>query len=202
MRVSPRVRGVTVLTSGAAAVLVTSVLLAGCASAHHSGEASTSAAAGSYGSLPTFLPSSTLQPDSVLTGSPARPALTSEGDGVEVEVSGAWVLVTVAGPTVPGEGLPYQSADTTCTWTVTMSVPDGTRAPVRVALADFSATDHFGARYGLSPVGRTGVPTQLRPGSSQSFQVRTVMPVGEGLMRWAPDGHDVEAEWDFEVEND
>ena len=66
------------------------------------------------GGYPSFLPKSTLhQPtDSVLTGTAQRPALANEGDAVRVKASGFSVLVTVTGPQVPGEGLPFQAAQT------------------------------------------------------------------------------------------
>ena len=35
-----------------------------------------------------------------------------------------------------------------------------------------------------------------------SFELRAVESVGEGLMRWAPDGRNIVARWDFVVEND
>ena len=154
----------------------------------------------SYGSLPTFLPTSTVQPDSVLTGSAGHPALTTEGDGVEVHLAGATVRATVTGPVVPGEGLPEQTESTTCTWTVTLS---GATASVPIRLTDFSTLDHLGSVYRthLAPGSRTP-PARLEPGSTATFSLRTVMPTGEGLMRWTAGGTRVVASWDFEVEND
>jgi hypothetical protein len=32
--------------------------------------------------------------------------------------------------------------------------------------------------------------------------LRAVQVVGEGLMRWAPTGHNIVTKWDSEVEND
>ncbi|HML00476.1 MAG TPA: hypothetical protein VK428_09825, partial [Acidimicrobiales bacterium] len=46
------------------------------------------------------------------------------------------------------------------------------------------------------------MPSLLTTGQKASFQIRAVMPVGEGLMRWAPDGNDIVAKWDYQVEND
>jgi hypothetical protein len=153
-----------------------------------------------YGPLPKFLPASSLRPDSVLTGTTARPALTSEGDEVRVELPGATVLAQVTGPQVPGEGLPYQARATTCTWTITLT--DRT-APVRVRLRDFTSIDNLGTIYHPSfVIGQPHPPATLRPGRSTTFELRAVMLTGEGLMRWAPDGGKIVAEWDFEVEND
>jgi hypothetical protein len=35
-----------------------------------------------------------------------------------------------------------------------------------------------------------------------SFRLRVVEATGEGLMRWAPNGRNIVAKWDFVVEND
>jgi hypothetical protein len=155
---------------------------------------------------PSWLPKSTLHvhDEAVLTGTAARPALTVQGDGVEVRTPGWSVLATVAGPVVPGEGLPYQPGWATCTWTVTMS---GATAPVPVAVGDFDTIDEDGLVYRpyLVP-GRHPLPSRLLPGHTLSFQLRAVERVGEGLMRFAPIGHGdnrrVVAQWDFDVEND
>ena len=188
----PRLRGAGVL---AAAMIATS--LVGCAATADSLSAKT-ASASKYGSLPAFLPPESFDTDRVLVGTPARPALTTEGDAVSAGSRGT--LVTVSGPVVPGEGLPYQTEATTCTWTVTIRAGS---SPVRVSAADFSSIDHLGAVYQpiLVPGGPVP-PTVLQPGEHTTFELRTVMVVGEGLMRWAPDGTHVVAEWDFEVEND
>jgi hypothetical protein len=175
----------------AAGVLALATLLAGCGSS--------SSAARSYGALPSFLPTDAIAPDSILTGSAASPALTVEGDSVKVEVDDASAIALVTGPVVPGEGLPFQAAATTCTWTVTLS---GATAKIPIAVSDFSALDHLGVVYQVTAVpGSAGPPADLGPGQTATFELRTVMPSGEGLMRWAPAGEQVAA-WDFEVEND
>ena len=50
--------------------------------------------------------------------------------------------------------------------------------------------------------GQPKPPAALRPGQKVSFELRAVEAVGEGLMRWAPDGQHIVAKWDFVVEND
>jgi hypothetical protein len=182
---------VTVLASGALGVGIADAL-------GDSGHPASSA--GRYGALPSFLPTSSLQPDSALTGTVARPALTSEGDAVQVRLPHGSALVTVSGPVVPGEGLPYQAAATTATWTVTVSHATG-RVPISARA--FSTIDSLGKTYypGFVP-GQPRPPAMLRPGQSTSFELRTVMPVGEGAMRWAPAAHELLATWDFVVEND
>jgi hypothetical protein len=153
-----------------------------------------------YGSTPAFLPSSAITPDSVLTGTAARPALTSEGDGVLVKLAHGSVLATVLGPEVPGEGLPHVAPTTTCTWTVTMRSATG-RVPLRIS--DFTALDHLGGVSHPGVVaGTPAPPSVLVPGRTVRFELRAVMRTGEGLIRWAPGSSRVLASWDFTVEND
>ncbi|MGX7677554.1 hypothetical protein ACSMXN_01510 [Jatrophihabitans sp. DSM 45814] len=190
-----------VLTAVLAALVTAPLVLSGCGS--HS--ASDSAKDDSYGPLPTFLPSASIQADSVLIGTSERPALTTEGDGVDVHLAGGIsVRAVVSGPVVPGEGLPYQAPATTCTWTVTLSAAS---AALPITVSDFTTIDHLGAVYHPTLVaGQPLPPKVLPPGGVAKFELRVVMPTGEGLMRWAPTSsgasHQIVASWDFEVEND
>ncbi len=155
-----------------------------------------------FGGYPSFLPASTLHyhDDIVLTGTVRRPALTTEGDGVEAVTSHWSVLVVVTGPQVPGEGLPYQAPATTCTWVVTMSKATG---PVPISPSDFTSIDDQNRVYRPAFVpGQPEPPGILHPGMTVRFELRAVMATGEGLMRWAPDGQNIVAKWDFVVEND
>ena len=139
--------------------------------------------------------------DAALTGTMARPAFTVEGLAVNVKTRTFDVEITVSGPIVPGEGLPYQSPATTCTWTVKMK--DAT-ADVPVSLRDFHAINHLGAFQvpALVP-GERPPPSILRPGRSLTFRLRAYQLVGQGTMQWAPDHRHVVARgWDYEVEND
>jgi hypothetical protein len=189
--------------AGLAALLLTA--LAGCAPAadsSHSAGSGHPASSSQFGGYPSFLPRSTLNyhSDAVLTGTVRRPALTNEGDGVKAETTRWSVLVTVTGPQVPGEGLPYQAPATTCTWVITMS---GATGAVPISASDFTSIDDLGHVY--RPVlvpGQPKPPTTLLPGKTVSFELRAVEATGEGLMRWAPDGRNIVARWDFVVEND
>jgi hypothetical protein len=151
---------------------------------------------------PSYLPKSTLDPrtDVALTGTVAKPAVTVEGLPVEVETAAFHVLVTVSGPVVPGEGLPYQPAGTTCTWTVTMR---SATADIPLSLADFRAVDHLGSVLDpkLAPE-QPHLPPVLRPGETLTFRLRAYELTGEGVMQWSPDHEHVVATWDYEVEND
>ena len=179
------------------AVLVP-LALAGCSTAAKPA----ASPAATFGGYPSYLPKDTLNyhSDTVLTGTAQRPALTNQGDGVEAKTSQWSVLVTVSGPQVPGEGLPFQASATTCTWVVTMS---GATAPVPISTSDFTSIDGESQVY--RPVfvpGQPRPPEVLRPGQKVSFELRVVEAAGEGLMRWAPDGRNIVAKWDFVVEND
>jgi hypothetical protein len=153
----------------------------------------------SYGGLPNFLPKSAIDPDSVLIGTAAKPALTTEGDAVDVRLTGGSVRATVSGPEVPGEGLPYEPESTTCTWKITLTAAT---APVPIRPADFTSIDHLGHVFRPALVkGQPVPPAELAPGKTVTFELRTMEAVGEGLMRWAPEGK-ILASWDFTVEND
>ncbi len=138
--------------------------------------------------------------DQTFVGTIARPALTVEGDFVEVRTPTFSALAVVRGPLVPGEGLPVQQSYTTCTWTISLTHIHGT---VPISVADFDSIDHSQTVYKpyLVP-GRPAPPASLHTGQHLTLLIRAVMPVGEGLMRWAPDGTHIVAKWDYQVEND
>ncbi len=73
--------------------------------------------------------------------------------------------------------------------------------PAGTVCGGLDGTGHLGY---AAQVGLTGFGTDvhLLPGQSLTFQIRSLMPVGEGLLRWAPDGDHVIAKWDYQVEND
>ena len=106
----------------------------------------------------------------------------------------------VNGPVVPGEGLPFQPKYITSTWTVSLSHVRGT---VPLSVADFNSIDVEQTVYKPTLVpGQRTLPAALHTGQSVSFKIRSVMPIGEGLLRWAPDGDHIVAKWDYQVEND
>ena len=150
---------------------------------------------------PSFLPKATLHAasDQVLIGTDTRPALTAQGDSVRVE-AGSWsVLATVSGPGVPGEGLPYVTPTTTCTWTVNIREASGS---VPLSVDQFDTVDQRGDVFHPALVPGSEVPATVRPGQIVSFQIRAEVPTGEGLVRWAPQGGGVVAQWDYIAEND
>jgi len=46
------------------------------------------------------------------------------------------------------------------------------------------------------------MPKAVSTGQQVSFQLRAVVPIGEDLVRWAPNGNNIVAKWDNQVEND
>ena len=138
--------------------------------------------------------------DQLLVGTVANPALTVAGDTVEVKTPTFTALAVVNGPEVPGEGGPVQPRFVTCTWTVSISHVEGT---VPISLADFDSIDAVQTAFKPGLVsGQQALPANLHTGQSLSFRIRSVMPIGEGLLRWAPDGDHIVAKWDYQVEND
>ncbi len=182
-----------------AAVALSAVVLAGCGGG---GQYPSALPGKSSGHYPSFLPKKTLDPvvDAALIGTEAKPALQIEGLPVVARTLAFDVRITVSGPIVPGEGLPYQPDATTCTWTVTMR--DAT-ADVPVSVADFHSVDHLGSVFvmGLVP-GERPPPPVLHPGQTLTFKLRSYELTGEGMMQWAPDHTHVVAYWDYTVEND
>jgi hypothetical protein len=154
----------------------------------------------SYGTLPTFLPSDASGTDSVLVGTTSRPALASQGDAVDVRLASNSVLATVTGPQVPGQGLPHEVPAPICTWTITLAHP---KADLPIRIADFTTLDHLGGvgHPALVP-GQPAPPAVLGKGKAVTFELRSAMTAGEGLMRWAPGSPQIVASWDFEIEND
>ncbi len=194
-------RRTALLVLAAVAVVVGSIAGSASATSTLSTKPSPDGSSGLVG-YPPFLPKSTLhvRSDQLLVGTTDRPALTSQGDPVKV-VTRRWsAQVTVRGPEVPVEGLGYRPPAITCTWTVTMS--RATKA-VPISLSDFDSIDEFGNVYHPTLVpGQTPPPRLLEPGHTVTFELRAVEAVGEGLMRWAPIGRHIVANWDFVVEID
>jgi hypothetical protein len=138
--------------------------------------------------------------DQTIAGSVAHPGLTVNGGYVAVHTPSFSALAVVNGPVVPGEGLPVIQGYTTCTWTISLS---HVRGKVPISVADFDSIDHLQTTYKMALVpGQVPLPSALHTGQTLSFKVRTVMPTGEGLMRWAPNGNNIVAKWDYQVEND
>lgn len=163
------------LAAGTAAVLLVAGLVACLVTALAGGGSNASGAPKADGGLvgyPSYLPKSTLHvpTDSLLLGTMRRPALASEGDVVKVITPHWSALATVSGPEVPGEGLPYQTPATTCTWTVRIWKATG---PVPISVSDFDSIDNLGNVYRPYLVtGEPSPPKVLGAGRSVTFELR------------------------------
>jgi hypothetical protein len=137
--------------------------------------------------------------DRTLVGTYAAPAITVAGDAVRVETKNFSALAVVTGPAVPGEGLSYQPDYLTSTWTVRIWDVKGY---VALSAKDFDSLDHSGTQYQLHVPDGSTMPTSVSTGHQATFSLRAVVPTGESLVRWAPNGHNIVAKWDNQVEND
>ncbi|HEU5266333.1 MAG TPA: hypothetical protein VFU35_06515, partial [Jatrophihabitans sp.] len=198
-----RTAGTAARSSLAAVLAAVAVVTSACsdspAPAASTPAASAPAGDDQYGPLPSFLPTSSLRPDSVLTGTARSPAVTSEGDGVRVVTGAGSVLATVIGPRVPREGIPHPPETTMCTWTVTFAHANG---HIRIDLRDFAVIDEQGhlTRPYLA-AGAPHPPTSITSARVVRFALTARMRVGEGVLQWAPNGRLV-ASWDFVAETD
>jgi len=154
-----------------------------------------------HGNPAKWLPKQSLRTlsDRTLVGSYASPAITVAGDDVRVETPKFSAFAVVTGPSVPGEGLSYQPDYLTSTWTVHIWDIKGY---IALSAKDFDSLDHSGTQYQLHVPPGTTMPTSVSTGQQVTFSLRAVVPTGESLVRWAPNGHNIVAKWDNQVEND
>jgi len=149
----------------------------------------------------TWLPKQQLyQPvERTLVGTYSDPVITVAGGDVRVKTPRFSALVVVNGPLVPGEGYSYQPQFVVATWTVHIWDVNG---DISLSAADFDSIDHVGTEFHLLPPQGTTMPRSVSTGQQVTFQLRGVVPIGEDLLRWAPNGNNIVAKWDNQVEND
>jgi hypothetical protein len=149
----------------------------------------------------TWLPEQQLRHpvDKTIVGTYRDPAITVAGGDVRVQTPTFSALAVVTGPLVPGEGYNYQPQYVVGTWTVHLWDVKGF---IPLSTADFDSIDHLGTEFHLQVPQGTTMPKAVRTGGQVTFQLRTVVPIGEDVVRWAPNGNDIVAKWDNQVEND
>ncbi len=154
-----------------------------------------------YGSLPSWLPTSTVPVGRVVTASAAHPAVGIEGDTMRVDLPRGRVTVTAVGPAVPEEGRFPIPASTRCTFTVTMT---GATAAIPVLAAQWSSIDERNALHRLRLVPTAGGTARgsVGPGETVSFDLVADLPPGSGALMWSPTGSRTVGTWDFDVEID
>jgi hypothetical protein len=158
------------------------------------------AAAAQYGGLPSWLPTATVPVGRVVTATPVKPWLATEGDTVRVVLPGGQLRVTAVGPAVPEEGQFPVPATTPCTFTITLVGGSGT-VPLRAAA--FTIRDEQGQLHHPRVTGPGGRPAPaVAPGDTVTLTVKAVLPTGNGQLQWAPQGGKPVVSWDFDVEID
>jgi hypothetical protein len=186
-----------------AAVIVLAAAVAATVyySGSHPARAGASASSARYGSLPSWLPKSTVPTGRVVQASAAHPWLAIEGDSVSVHLARGQVLATTVGPDVPQEGQFPVPATTPCSFTVTFTRASGA-IPLRPAA--FTILDELGHLHHpqVTPQGGGPLPARVAPGQTVTIIVRGVLPTGSGTLRWAPATAKPVVSWDFDVEID
>jgi hypothetical protein len=156
---------------------------------------------GGYGKTPSWLPSAAPPRQRALQSSFSQPVLTIQGDALSISLSGARLLVTAVGPSVPEIGRTPVPATSPVTFIVTftqVTAPVSLRRSAWVLVDENHQIHHprVTAIHGGPP------PTQIRPGQTVSIKLHSVLPTGDGGLEWRPDGQRVIAGWDFNVEID
>jgi hypothetical protein len=185
--------------AGAVVVAATFAVLLGVAG--YGVDLLVSAHQGYAGNPATWLPKEEQQHGvgTTIVGTYKSPAITVAGDDVSVRTPTFSALAVVTGPLVPGEGLSYQPQYIVATWKVHIWDVKG---HIPLSAADFDNIDHFGTEFRVQAPQGTSVPRAVSTGGQVSFELRAVVPIGEDLFRWAPNGNNIVAKWDNQVEND
>jgi hypothetical protein len=164
-------------------------------------DSATASSGARYGGLPNWLPKAKVPVGRVLTATPAKPALTIQGESVSVHLGGGTVLATVAGPTVPEEGEFPVPSTSPCTFVLTLAKATGN---VSIDPSDFTVTDDEGQVHRMHVAALDGgaPPRSVGPGRTVSLRIHGVLPTGDGGLSWAPAGGRPIVSWDFDVEID
>ena len=155
-----------------------------------------------YGGLPSWLPSAAVRPaDRVVAATPSRPRLAIEGDTVALRLPAGRAVVTAVGPAVPEQGESPVPATSPCRFTVTLAAVHGS---IPLSTRDFSFLGEHGERNGARVTLRGGgpLPRRIVAGRPVTVTLSSVLPVGNGQLRWAPLGGRPVVSWDFDVEVD
>jgi hypothetical protein len=152
--------------------------------------------------LPSWLPRAAVPAaDRVVTATPSRPRLAIEGDTVALRLPGGRAMVTAVGPAVPEDGQQPVPATSPCRFTVTLAAVHGS---IPLSSRDFSFLGEHGKRNGARVTLRGGgrLPRRIVAGRPVTLTLSSVLPVGNGQLRWAPLGARSLVSWDFDVELD
>ena len=144
-----------------------------------------------YGGIPAWLRAVMSGAAGVSRAALGHPVLAVQGDTVAVDLPGRRLRATAIGPAVP-RALAANAARTTAPASFTVTVTGGSRATVN-RLGAFTIVDELGHVH--HP--RVAV---VRHARTTTVTVRDVLPVGNGQLRWLPDGRHGLVAWDFDLE--
>ena len=155
-----------------------------------------------YGQVPATLRSRQKAPaNQRLSASAAHPAEAIQGNAVTLHLRGGTALATVVGPDVPDRIQGSADLHTPATWDLTFDDVHGT---IPLSRTMFSIIDEQGML--LSPrvtvVGGGPLPKAVPAGRRFTLQLKTIVSIGDGKLRYAPTGPTWLTEWDFDVETD
>jgi hypothetical protein len=154
-----------------------------------------------YGGLPSWLPKPRKHVGQVLRASVSRPALSVEGEAVDVTLAGGRVLARAVGPEVPEEGRFPVPPVTPATFIVTFADASGA-IPLHASAFTF-VDEHGGLHHPkMTAVGGGVPPAHTTPGRTVSVMLHDILPTGDGGLSWTPEGKRPIASWDFTVEID
>jgi hypothetical protein len=156
----------------------------------------------SRGALPGWLPSGSVPPaDRIVAATPAKPRLAIEGDTVALRLPQGRAQVTAVGPAVPEDGEQPVPATSPTRFAVTLSA---VRGSIPLSSRDFSFLGENGERNGARVTlrGSGRLPRRIVAGHPVTLTLSSVLPVGNGQLRWAPLGGRPVVSWDFDVELD
>jgi len=171
-------------------------LLTGCSAAPHPAKPTPPPTDAGIGGWPTFLPSPT---DAARAhGSMADPAMSYAGSPVVVDLGHSTVTVNMQGPSYPAN-TKLGAEQVACTFTVVLSQASH---PVNLRTARFDVLDHAGTIHALRPAPDTPLPATVQPSQTVTLHLTATIPSGEGLLRYAPDGNNNAAAWDYVAETD
>jgi hypothetical protein len=167
------------------------------AALHHDTDARTP-----YGRVPVVIRSRQKAPaNQTLSATMAHPADAIQGISVKLHLSGGTALATAIGPDVPTRIQGSADLHTPAIWDLTFDDVHGT---IPLSRTMFSITDEQGML--LSPrvtvAGGGPLPKTVPSRRPFTLQLKTVVSVGDGKLRYTPTGGAWLAEWDFDVETD
>ncbi len=167
------------------------------ASLHHESDAHVR-----YGSIPAYLRGKQAPPaNQVLSATAAHPAIAIQGNSVVLHLAHGSAVATAVGPDVPDRIQGSADIHTPATWALTFADVHGI-VPISPRL--FTVTDEQGMLLlpHVSVVGGGSLPKIVPAGRPFTLRLTSVVSVGDGKLRYAPEGGSWLAEWDFDVETD